>query len=140
MNKTSYLSCFTVVRLLLSVSSGVAPVSGVALGGWSDLDSRSGPEPSVLIWWLQIWAVASSKVALASGRPDVSDVSAGNALLDEFVLLGRFHRDGVHTMATADVTGIKPVHFQVAGWVVLPAEEVRMGYTTGISVRGVPHA
>lgn len=133
------LSRLAVVRLLLAVSSGVAPVAGVALGGRSDLDARAAPEPSVLVRGLQVRSVTAGKVALPAGRPDVAHVSAGDALLDELVLLGRLHRDGVHAVPAADVPRVQPVHLQVARRLVLPAEEVRVCYAAGIPVRRVPH-
>lgn len=130
-----YLSRLTVVRLLLAVSAGVAPVASVALRGRSNLDARAGPEPAVLVRGLQIRTIASGKVTLAPRRPDVANVTTGDALLDELVLLGRLHRDGIHAVSSADVTGIEPVNLQAAGRRVFPAEEVRMRYSAGITVR-----
>lgn len=81
------LSGLTVIGLCLIVSTSVAPVTGVALAGRTDLGTGSGPEPSVLIWWLQIGSVTSGKVAFASRCPDISNATARDSLFDEFVFL-----------------------------------------------------
>lgn len=83
----SHLSGFSVVWLSLIVSSGVAPVSSVALRGLTNFHSRSRPEPSVLIWRLQIGTIASSKVAFTARSPNEFHSTAGHSLLDEFVFL-----------------------------------------------------
>lgn len=76
-----------VVGLCLAVSSSVGPVTGVALRGGSDLGAGAGPEPAVDIGGLQVGSVAARKIALATRRPDVAHVTAGDPLLDELVLL-----------------------------------------------------
>lgn len=81
------LGGLSVIRLRLSVSSGVAPVSVVTLTRGSDLGAGSRPEPSVLVRGLQVGTIASGKVALPARGPDVTHVSAANPLLDELVLL-----------------------------------------------------
>lgn len=132
-----YLSSFSVVRLGLSVTAGRTPISRISLSGRSDFRAWSRPEPAVDVWRLQIGSVATGEVAFAAGRPNVTHVAASDALLDEFVFLGRFQRNGVHAVSSANVAGIQPIYFQASGRLMLPTEEVRVCYTAGISVRGV---
>lgn len=134
------LSRLAIVRLRLSVSSGVAPVTVVALTGRADLGATSGPEPSVLVRGLQVGTVAARKVALPAGGPDVTDVSAGDALLDELVLLRRLEGHGVHAVPAADVPRVQPVDLQAARRRVFPREEVRMGDPASIAVCGMADA
>lgn len=70
------LCSFAVVWLWLTVSSSVAPVSGVTLACRTDLGARSGPEPSVNILGLKICSVAAVEVALTARCPNVSHVSS----------------------------------------------------------------
>lgn len=136
----SHLSGFPIIRLRLSVSSGVAPVSGVPLRRRSNLGAGTRPEPSVDVGRLEIGPVASCEVALPTGRPDVADVASGNPLLDELVFLGRLQGDGVHAVSAADVPGIEPVDLQVPGRLMLPAEEVGVGDASGVAVRRMSHS
>lgn len=71
----------------MAISASVGPVTSVALGGRSNLSARAGPEPAVNIRRLQVSAVTTSKVAFATRRPNVADVSTRDSLLDEFVFL-----------------------------------------------------
>jgi hypothetical protein len=64
-------------------------------------------------------------------------VTSGNPLFDELVLLRSFQGDGVHTVTSAYVPSVKPIHFQTAGWSVFPTEEVSVCYSSGISVSGM---
>lgn len=131
------LVIFAVVGLRATISTGVGPISQSALiGGW-DLSLRAGPEPSVDDGWLQIGAVASVKVAFAAAGPDVLDAIASQLLLDELVLLEGLQADGVHAMATADVTGVEPIDFQRGGGRVQPAEEVVVSVAKRIGPQGV---
>ena len=70
-----YLWSFAVVGLRLSEAACVTPVTGVALCCGSDLGARTWPEPTVHIGRLQVRSVASVKVALAAGRPDVAHIA-----------------------------------------------------------------
>jgi len=115
---------FPVVRLSLAVAASGAPVTGVPLGGRSDLGSGSGPEPSVDVSGLQVGPVAAVEVALPSRSPDVLHVSSDDPLLDEFIFLWGFQADGIHAMSPADVPGVEPVDFQGASGSVFPTEEV----------------
>lgn len=121
----------------MSKATGGTPVAGVPLGGGADLDAGATPEPAVDIGGLQVGTVAAGKVALAAGGPDVTHVTPGNALLHELVLLGGLQGHGVHAVSPADVARVQPVHLQVAGRPVLPAEEVRVRDAPGVSVGGV---
>lgn len=85
-------------------------------------------------------SVASSKVTFSARGPDEANVSARDSLLDEFILLWRLERDGVHAVTAADVSGVQPVDFEAAGRLVLPAEEVGMGHAARVSVGGVSDA
>ena len=124
---------FTVVRLSTSESSGVRPVSiGTVVGG-SNTSTRARPEPSVDQVGLEISTVAAGKVALSAGSPDVTNTSTGNSLLDKVILSWSLNGDGVHTMSSADVTGIQPVDFQVSGGTMFPGEEIVVGHTSGIT-------
>lgn len=118
------LIVFTVIGLRATISTGVGPVSESALVGGRNFGLGTGPEPSVDKDWLQISAVASVKIAFAAASPDVLDAIASQLLLDEFVLLESLEADGVHAVATADVTGVEPVDFQRGSGRVQPAEEV----------------
>lgn len=102
----AYLRRFSVIRLRLSESSGVTPVSRVPLRGRTDFGSGSGPEPAVDVLGLEIRSVATGEVALPARGPDVPDVAPGYPLLDELVLLGRLQGDGVHAVSPADVPGV----------------------------------
>lgn len=86
-NVCTYLSGFSVVGLRLAVSAGVGPVAGVALGGGTDLGTRSRPEPAIDIGGLQIGAVTAREIALASRRPDESNIATGDSLFYEFIFL-----------------------------------------------------
>jgi len=97
---------FTVVGLRASIKSSVGPVTQFTLVGWRDLGLGTGPEPSVDDGWLKISARASVKVALAATGPDELDAIASKLLLNELVLLQSLQADGVHAMATANVTGV----------------------------------
>lgn len=66
--------------------------------------------------------------------PNIPYVRSGDALLDELVLLGSFQGHGVHAVSPADVAGVQPVDFQAACGLMFPTEEVRVGYTSGVSV------
>lgn len=66
-------------------------------------------------------------------------LTSGDSLLDEFVFLGRLERHGVHAVTPAYVPGVQPVNLQVPRRLVLPTEEVRMGYSSRVSVRRVSH-
>ena len=61
----AYLGCLSVVGLSLAETSGAAPVSGVPLGGGSDLGARAGPEPSVHVGRLQVRAVTTVEVTFS---------------------------------------------------------------------------
>lgn len=135
----THLCCFSVIRLRLAKTTGVTPVPGVSLRGGTDLGSGTRPEPAVYVRWLQVGSVASRKVTFPSGSPNVPDVAPGKPLLDELVLLRRLQGDGVHTMSSADISGVQPIYFEVAGRSVFPTEEVGVGHTTGISVVGMTH-
>ena len=50
-----YLGSFTIVRLCLVVSASVTPIASVSLSSRANFHSRPWPEPSVFIWWLQIY-------------------------------------------------------------------------------------
>lgn len=115
-----------IIGLGLIVATGLRPIASVALRGGSNFATRSRPEPTVLVWWLQIGPVAASKVALATRGPNVAHIAAGNALLHEIILLWRLQRHGVHAVATANVACIQPVHLEAARRRMLPAEEVRV--------------
>lgn len=169
------LCSFTIVWLCLSIASSVAPITSVSLSCWSykakenipsllmndarffycyqewmwwirtNFSARSRPKPSIFIWWLQIWPIASSKVTFTSGRPNVAYISTWKSLFDEFIFLNeaklniafqysiavmeskqlkrhakcpiiwntnlwRFQWNSIHTMATTNVTGIKPIN------------------------------
>jgi hypothetical protein len=67
------------------------------------------------------------------------DSTAGDALLDELVLLGSLEGDGVHAVAAADVAGVQPVNLQALGRGVLPAEEVVVVHAARVPEGGVPH-
>ena len=71
----NYLGSFTVVRLLLSKSTSLTPVTGVTLGCGSNLSSRSRPEPTIHIGRLEIWAIAAVEVAFTSWCPDVTYIT-----------------------------------------------------------------
>jgi len=64
-------------------------------------------------------------------------LTASQLLLDELVLLEGLQADGVHAMATADVTGVEPTDFQRGGGRVQPAEEVVVSVAQRISPHGV---
>ena len=64
-------------------------------------------------------------------------LTASQLLLDEFVLLEGLEADGVHAVATADVTGVEPVDFQRGGSRVQPAEEIVVRVSKGIRPQGV---
>jgi hypothetical protein len=64
----------------------------------------------------------------------ICDVTSGNSLFDELVLLRSFQRDGVHAVTSANIPGVKPIHFQTARRSVFPTEEVGVCYPSGISV------
>lgn len=53
----------------------------------TDFSTRSRPEPSIFIWWLQICSVTSSKVTFSSWCPDIPNISSGYSLLYEFIFL-----------------------------------------------------
>jgi hypothetical protein len=67
-------------------------------------------------------------------------VTSGKPLFDELVLLRCFQRDGVHTVTSADVPSVQPVHLQTARWTVFPTEEVRMRDAPRVSVCGVSNS
>jgi hypothetical protein len=54
-------------------------------------------------------------------------------LLHKVILSWSLHGDGVHTMSSADVTGIQPIDLQVPGWTMFPGEEVIVGHTSGVA-------
>ena len=58
-------------------------------------------------------------------------------LLDELVLLESLQTDGVHAIATADVTGVEPIDFQWGGGRVQPAEEIVVSVAKRIGPQGV---
>lgn len=60
------LGSFSVVGLRLSEATSSAPVTGISLGGGSNLSARSGPEPAVNVSGLQVWPVAAIEVTLAA--------------------------------------------------------------------------
>lgn len=127
------LGDFTVVRLSTSESSGVRPVSiGTVVGG-SNTGTRARPEPSVDQVGLEISTVAAGEIALSAGSPDVTDTATGNTLLNKVILSWSLDGDGVHTMSSADVTGVQPIDLQVSGWAVLPGEEIVVGHTSGVA-------
>ena len=64
-------------------------------------------------------------------------LTASKLLLNELVLLQSLQADGVHAMATANVAGVEPVHFQVGGRSVQPAEEVVVVVSKRISPHGM---
>ncbi len=64
-------------------------------------------------------------------------LTASQLLLDELVLLEGLQADGVHAMATADVTGVEPIDFQRGGGRVQPAEEVVVSVAKRIGPQGV---
>ena len=66
-------------------------------------------------------------------------LTSGDSLLDEFVLLGRLERDGVHAVAPADVPGVEPVDLEAPRRLVLPAEEVRVRDAPCVPVGRVSH-
>lgn len=155
---TAYLSGLSVVWLSLVVSSGITPIASVSLGGWADLNTWSTPEPSVLIWWLQIWinftsvrwflfvnillrtwSVASSKVTFSAWSPNISNIATGDSLLDEFVFLWGFERYGIHAMTSANISGIEPVDLQAFRRLMFPTEEVRMSDSAGITICGMSY-
>lgn len=68
-------------------ATGEGPVTGIALGGGSDLGAGARPKPAVHIRGLQIRAIATREVAFTSRCPDESHVTASNSLLYELVLL-----------------------------------------------------
>lgn len=131
------LIIFAIVGLRAAITTSVRPVTKSTLVGGGDLGLRTGPEPSVDNDRLQISAVASVEVAFAAAGPDVLDSIASHLLLNEFVFLQSLHGDGIHAVATADVTGIEPVDFQVLGGSVQPAEEVVVSVAQRISPHGV---
>lgn len=135
--KGAYLSSLTIVRLSMSITSGVTPVTVAAHAGWSNLGAGSRPEPSVQVSWQQVGTVAALEVALATRCPDVADIAACDTLLDELVLLWCLQGDGVHAVSAADVSCVQPADLQVASWCMLPTEEVWVSNTTGVSVVGV---
>ena len=116
-----------------SESSGVRPVSVGTVVGGSNTSTRAGPEPSVDQVGLEISTVATGKVALSAGSPDVTDTSTGNALLDKVILSWSLNGDGIHTMSSADVTGVQPVDLQVSGGAMFPGEEVIVSHTSGVA-------
>lgn len=115
-----------IIGLGLIVAARLRPIASVALRGGSNFATGSRPEPTVLVWWLQIGPVAASKVALATRGPNVAHIATSNALLHEIILLRRLQRHGVHAVATANVACIEPVHLQAARRRMLPTEEVRV--------------
>lgn len=128
------LGSLTVIGLSLSVSTGVTPIAGVTLAGRSNFSTRPGPEPSVLVGWLQIGTITTGEITLAARRPNETNTRSGNSLLDEFILLWRLQGDGIHTMSSANVTGIQPIDLERTSRSMLPTEEIRMCYAAGISV------
>lgn len=131
------LVIFAVVWLRAAVTAGVGPVTQSALiGGW-DLGFGAGPEPSVDDGRLQVGAAATVEIAFAAASPDELDAIASQLLLDELVLLEGLEADGIHAVATADVTGVQPVHFQGGGGLMEPAEEVVVRVAQRISPQGV---
>lgn len=123
---------FAVVGLWATISTSVGPISQSTLVSRWDFSLGAGPEPSVDNGWLQISAVASVEIAFAAASPDVLDAIASQLLLDEFVLLESLEADGVHAVATADVTGVEPVDFQRGGGRMQPAEEVIVSVAKGV--------
>jgi hypothetical protein len=67
----------------------------------------------------------------------LAQLTASQLLLDELVLLEGLQADGVHAMATADVTGVEPIDFQRGGGRVQPAEEVVVSVAKRIGPQGV---
>uniref|UniRef100_A0A8D9BSQ0 Uncharacterized protein n=1 Tax=Cacopsylla melanoneura TaxID=428564 RepID=A0A8D9BSQ0_9HEMI len=105
------LSSLSVVRLSLSKTTSGGPVPCVSLSSGSNLGTTAGPEPSVHIGGLQVGSVATVEVTFAARGPDVTHVASSQPLLDELVLLRGFQTDGIHTMASTDVSSIQPVDF-----------------------------
>ena len=66
-------------------------------------------------------------------------LTASHLLLDEFVFLQGLHADGVHAVATANVTGVQPIDFQVGGGLMQPAEEIVVRIAQRIGPDGVFH-
>lgn len=133
------LVVLAVVGLRAAITASVGPITQSALVGGRNLGLRAGPEPAIDDGWLQVSAAASVKVAFAAASPDILDAIAGQLLLDELVLLQGLEADGVHAVATADVTGVEPVDLQGRGRLMEPAEEVVVGVAQRIRPQSVFH-
>lgn len=90
-NSRTYLCSLTVVRLLLSISAGVGPISGVSLSGGTNLCSGTGPEPSIYIRWLEVGTVATREITFTTRCPNVPHVTRRDPLLYEFIFLEQWN-------------------------------------------------
>lgn len=109
---------FSIVGLWTLLVAGlrpgiVAPALWNAVGGL-DLLASCGPEPSIDVLGLQIWAVfATSEIANAASGPDIWDIVLLNDTEDQVVLLLGLQGDQIHAVFAAQVTAIQPVDLPV---------------------------
>ena len=59
-----------------------------------------------------------------AGCPEEADEPIDHPLLEELILLSGLYADKVHAVSPADIPARDPVHLQLLGQFVLPAEEV----------------
>ena len=59
---------------------------------------------------LQMWRIATVKIAKSSGSPDLIEVVLDHQVLDHPVLFRRLDRDQVHAPLAAQVSSVEPTH------------------------------
>lgn len=126
----------TVVGLGTAAASSAGPVTVPAESGvgGGDASGRTGPEPSVDDWGLEISSVATVEVALASRGPDVLNITFLDGLGDEFGLVLGFQTHKILAMFSADVPGIQPISLVFPGGSMSPREEVVMSVSESSGV------
>lgn len=134
-----YLSNLPIVWLSPSKSTRMTPVPICPIIAWPNPCPASTPKPPIDQVRLQIWPVAAVEVALPPTGPNIAYPSAGDPLFHKVILRRGLDAHGVHTVTTANVSCVEPVHLEVPGGAVLPRKEVVVNHAARVPPAGMLH-